>query len=176
MMAYDPEKHHRRSIRLPEYDYSQPGAYFVTICTQNRLCLFGDVVNAEMVLNDAGRMVEAEWRALPERFLQVESDEFIVMPNHLHGIIIITDSGTFTDVGAPLVGAPGAETGAGTGQRAGTRPVPLQVRRWGILRGHSNLSPPMNTSMVSNNVGGRDSPANCGNAIITNILSAMTMN
>jgi hypothetical protein len=57
MMGYDPEKHHRRSIRLKEYDYAQPGAYFVTICTQNRECMYGEIVDGEMRLNDAGRMV-----------------------------------------------------------------------------------------------------------------------
>ena len=67
-MPYDPNRHHRRSIRLKGYDYSQAGAYFITICTQDRACLFGKVVNGEMRLNDAGRMVLAEWNMLPERF------------------------------------------------------------------------------------------------------------
>jgi len=67
MMGYDPEKHHRRSIRLKEYDYAQPGAYFVTICTQNRECLYGEIVDGEMRLNDAGRMVRFWWGQLPEK-------------------------------------------------------------------------------------------------------------
>ena len=70
-MPYDPNRHHRRSIRLKGYDYSQAGAYFITLCTQDRACLFGKVVNGEMRLNDAGRMVLAEWNRLPERFPQV---------------------------------------------------------------------------------------------------------
>jgi REP element-mobilizing transposase RayT len=81
--------HHRRSIRLPGYDYAQTGAYFVTICTQNRECLLGEVVDGEMVLNDAGRMVQSVWDGLPGRFPTVELDQFIVMPNHLHGIIVL---------------------------------------------------------------------------------------
>jgi len=84
-LSYDPF-HHRRSLRLPGYDYSRAGAYFVTICTQARLCLFGDVVDAEMRLNAAGRMVDRQWRDLPHRFPFVELDEYVVMPNHLHGI------------------------------------------------------------------------------------------
>ena len=88
-MRFDPEKHHRRSIRLKGYDYSQPGAYFVTICTQNRICLFGDVEDKEMVMNDAGKMVQNVWNEIPERFKNITLDECIVMPNHLHGIIVI---------------------------------------------------------------------------------------
>ena len=90
-MKYDPQKHHRRSIRLKGYDYSQEGAYFVTIVAQNRACLFGDVVNGEMQLNDAGQMLQSQWDALPERFPNIESDEFVVMPNHFHGILVIAD-------------------------------------------------------------------------------------
>jgi REP element-mobilizing transposase RayT len=105
-MKYDPQKHHRRSIRLKGYDYSQAGAYYVTIVAQNRACLFGDVVNGEMQLNDAGRMLQEQWAALPQRFPNVELDEFIVMPNHSHGGVVITDETSI--VGAPLVGAPDA--------------------------------------------------------------------
>jgi REP element-mobilizing transposase RayT len=90
-MKYNPQKHHRRSIRLKGYDYSQAGAYYVTIVAQNRLCLFGNVANAEMQLNDAGRMLQSQWEYLPQRFPNVELDEFIVMPNHIHGILVITD-------------------------------------------------------------------------------------
>lgn len=100
-MAFDPLRHHRRSIRLKGYDYSQAGAYFVTIFVQGRECLFGDVVNNEMQYNDAGKMICAEWEALVQRFPTIELDEWIVMPNHLHGIIVIVDS-----VGASLVDAP----------------------------------------------------------------------
>jgi putative transposase len=90
-MQFDPFKHHRRSIRLKGYDYSQEGAYYVTIVTQHRFCLFGDVVNDEMRLSDAGRMIKSEWIGLPKRFPNVELDEFVLMPNHTHGIIVITD-------------------------------------------------------------------------------------
>lgn len=91
-MNYNPDIHHRRSIRLPGYDYSQAGAYFVTICTQHRLCLFGEIVDRRMILNVAGQMVETVWQQLPHRFPQFVMDAFVVMPNHVHGIIVITDS------------------------------------------------------------------------------------
>ena len=107
-MPYDPNRHHRRSIRLKGYDYSQAGAYFITLCTQDRACLFGKVVNGEMRLNDAGRMVLAEWNRLPERFPRVVLDAFVVMPNHVHGILVITDPAPTVGatVGATLVVAP----------------------------------------------------------------------
>jgi REP element-mobilizing transposase RayT len=88
-MTYDPARHHRRSIRLPAYDYTQPGAYFVTICSQNRECLFGDVISGEMILNQRGEMVERTWRELAECYPGVEVDAFVVMPNHVHGIIVL---------------------------------------------------------------------------------------
>lgn len=86
------EGRRRRFIRLKGYDYSQAGAYFVTICTQGRLCLFGDVMDTEMRLSDAGRMVESVWDSLPERFLNVALDAFVVMPNHIHAVLVILDT------------------------------------------------------------------------------------
>ncbi len=100
---YKPDEHRRRSIRLTGYDYGRTGAYFVTLCAQNRDCLFGEVVDDEMRLNAAGEMVLAEWNALSNRFPTVELDAFIVMPNHIHGVIVITCDG---NVGAGLVPAP----------------------------------------------------------------------
>jgi len=89
-MKYDPDKHHRRSIRLKGYDYSGFGAYFVTVCTHNRECLFGDIVNGKITLNDAVRMVETVWGELPVQFPDMKLDEFIIMPNHFHGIIVLS--------------------------------------------------------------------------------------
>jgi putative transposase len=86
---YDPEKHHRRSIRLKDFDYKQPRAYFVTICTQNRECLFGAVTDGQMQLAEAGRIVQAVWGELPSRFSNISLDVFVVMPNHVHGIILV---------------------------------------------------------------------------------------
>ena len=88
-MAFDPQKHHRRSIRLPGYDYSKPGAYFITLVTQGRECLFGQVVAGEMQLSDMGRIADDHWRAIPDHFPNVELGTFAIMPNHIHGIIVI---------------------------------------------------------------------------------------
>ena len=92
-MKFDPQKHHRHSIRLKGYDYSRAGLYFITICCQDRICRFGDVVNGEMVLNDAGRIAYNEWIKTTEIRNNVELGEFIVMPNHIHGIIRLLDRG-----------------------------------------------------------------------------------
>lgn len=97
--------HHRRPIRLPGYDYAQAGRYFVTICVQGGECRFGEIVAEEMQLNDAGRMVQATWQQLPERFPMVQLDTYVVMPNHFHAIVVMTDPDPGS-VGAPLVGAP----------------------------------------------------------------------
>jgi len=79
----DPEIHHRRSIRLQGYDYTQPGAYFVTVCTQNRACLFGAVADGAMQLNNPGQIAKATWNELPGRFPSVRLNAFIVMPKML---------------------------------------------------------------------------------------------
>ena len=88
-MGFDPDKQHRHSIRLQGYDYSQAGAYFVTIVTQHRACLFGDVVDRVMRLNAAGKIVRDEWLRTSQIRPNVELDAFFVMPNHIHGIIIL---------------------------------------------------------------------------------------
>jgi REP element-mobilizing transposase RayT len=90
-MKYNPEIHHRRSIRLKEYDYSNAGAYFVTMCTWQKECLFGDVMNGEMRLNELGGIVDKEWVQTAVVRSNVELDVYIVMPNHFHGIIILND-------------------------------------------------------------------------------------
>jgi REP element-mobilizing transposase RayT len=81
----------RRSIRLPGYDYTSPGAYFVTICVHDRECLLGKVEHEQMHLSDQGRLVETAWQALPKHFPYVDLDAFVVMPNHLHGIIVLSE-------------------------------------------------------------------------------------
>ena len=81
----------RRSLRLKEYDYSRGGAYFITICTYNRECVLGNVADEEMILNQSGNIVLACWNSLLERYDNIELDKFVVMPNHVHGIIKIID-------------------------------------------------------------------------------------
>ncbi|QJB43354.1 transposase [Dolichospermum flos-aquae] len=91
-MPYNSNIHHRRSIRLKVYDYTQQGAYFVTICTHQRNCLFGEIVDGEIKLNTNGEIARGSWLSIPRYFKNVELDEFVIMPNHLHGIIIIESS------------------------------------------------------------------------------------
>lgn len=107
-MTKDPVQHHRRSIRLKEYDYSLEGDYFVTICVNRRACIFGEVASYEMVLNPVGQMVARWWDELNRKFAFVQTDAFVVMPNHVHGIINIQP------VGADLCVCPqeGAHAGA----------------------------------------------------------------
>lgn len=100
-MKYDPAKHHRRSIRLQGYDYSQAGAYFITICTWQRECLFGEITDGEMQLNRWGEIVHLHWQNLPKYHHHLELDEFVIMPNHLHGIIVLINNNN-NSVGAGL--------------------------------------------------------------------------
>ncbi len=102
-MKYNPEIHHRRSIRLKGYDYSQPGAYFITICTHQRECLFGDIVDGKMILNENGRIVSAEWIKTAEIRNEIELDQWVVMPNHFHGIMVINGMGNDIGRGNRLV-------------------------------------------------------------------------
>jgi REP element-mobilizing transposase RayT len=88
---FDPQKHHRRSIRLKGYDYTSEGAYYVTIVVQGRQCLFGEIVDREMRLNECGRIIQKRWNDIPIHFPNVELGAFITMPNHVHGIIFITN-------------------------------------------------------------------------------------
>ena len=90
-MTYNPEIYHRRSIRLKGYDYSQPGAYFVTVCAWNKECLFGEIKGGEMLLNECGEIIMKCWNAIPSHFVNVGCDEFVVMPNHIHGVIFINN-------------------------------------------------------------------------------------
>jgi 2-C-methyl-D-erythritol 2,4-cyclodiphosphate synthase len=111
-MAYDPDRHHRQSIRLPGYDYSQPGTYFLTLCAHNRECLFGEVMAGEMRRNSIGELVAEEWVKSATMRSELRLDQWIVMPNHLHGIVSI--SGVMTlereraHARAPLQGSSGA--------------------------------------------------------------------
>jgi putative transposase len=148
-MKYNPNIHHRRSIRLKGYDYSQAGLYFITICIQDRKCLFGKIVGAglapapdagcapaqnagfthnsqsapaQMELNDFGMIAWEQWQKLPERFTNMELDVFQIMPNHMHGIIMLTTRATMPIATNDTV----ANTGAGVG--AGASPAPTNTK------------------------------------------------
>jgi len=91
-MAYNPQKSHRRSIRLPGYDYATACAYFVTLVTQGRACLFGEIVASEMHLSALGQITEEHWRAIPVHSTNVELGAYVILPNHIHGVLILNDS------------------------------------------------------------------------------------
>ena len=141
-MPYNPKIHSRRSIRLQNYDYSQPGAYFVTICAQDRICLFGDVVDGEMRLNDAGTMVTRWYNELMRKFDDIACDAWVCMPNHVHFIVINTGPAQTNDgpVGAdlrvrPLTCPPelGDHVGSSElGEHAGRWGLGEHVGRWGL--------------------------------------------
>ena len=109
MQQFNPDIHHRRSIRLQTYDYSQEGLYFVTICCNDRECFFGEIINDEMMLNPAGEMIKTEWFALEQRFLTIQTTEheLMIMPNHLHCIIEIieTENNTKKELLGNVIGA-----------------------------------------------------------------------
>jgi REP element-mobilizing transposase RayT len=92
-MSYNPDIHHRRSIRLKDYDYAQEGLYFVTICCQDKRCRFGRIENGEMILNDWGETVQQCWLEISQHFPDEILHEYVVMPNHVHGIIELTGVG-----------------------------------------------------------------------------------
>ena len=116
LMTYDPQKHHRQSIRLRQYDYSRPGAYFVTICVREKECVLGDIVDGEMQLSEWGQIGHALWDEIPEHFPNVSIDCRVTMPNHGHAIIKI-DYDRRGVVATPNNSAPNnGETGEGAGE------------------------------------------------------------
>ncbi len=105
MTQYDPQIHHRRSIRLRDYDYTQQGAYFVTICVEHRECLLGEITDGIVTLSEIGDLVLACWNDIPNHFRHVELDEFMIMPNHVHGILVFTRDAYDTRKGEALADA-----------------------------------------------------------------------
>jgi REP element-mobilizing transposase RayT len=119
-VTFDPERDRRRSIRLRGYDYASAGAYFVTLCTRERECLFGDVIDNAIMLNETGRLVADEWLRSATLRTEIDLDAWIVMPNHLHGIVVINDQ--------PTVGAYGNTPPAGNRPRSPSRTLGAMVR------------------------------------------------
>jgi len=128
-MRYDPKEHQRRSIRLHDYDYAQAGAYFVTVCTEGRLCLLGQVEDGTVRLNGWGRIVHETWSDLPNHYPHVELDAFVIMPNHVHMVVVLADP-----VGAGLklaqIAPVRADSTGADSTRAGFKPAP--TRRHGL--------------------------------------------
>jgi len=153
------ERHRRRSIRLKGYDYTRDGAYFVTLCTQERVCVFGTVADGEMQLNECGRGVVDSWLWLAERYPYVHLDEWAVMPNHMHGIIVIVDDRR---------GGRGGSRTAPTGP-VGQTAAPIKRKPLGRLIGAFKPCPPDVLTTFD------PPPArNCGNATTTNTSFATT--
>lgn len=139
------ERKKRQSIRLPKYNYAQPGAYFVTIVTHHRKCFFGSLRNDEVFLSDIGRIVEGAWREIPTHFPHVTVDEYVIKPNHIHGIVNMLQA----DVGAPYMAplrsnhsqesaSPTLGIIIGTFKAAVTRQVHKLDRFWGVKIWHRN--------------------------------------
>jgi len=163
-MGYDPNKHHRRSIRLKGYDYTSPGSYFVTICTQDHACTFGEVVDGDMHLNPYGRVVDTYWSRIPRYFPHVMLDTWVVMPNHIHGIIVITDAPALEGDESPPVDERGhgcrgeaiLESPPATGHDSESASSFISLGQMGIASplpesppatGHDSESKPSSTSM-----------------------------
>lgn len=122
-MNFKPDVHRRRSIRLKGYDYSSPGTYFVTLCTHQRECLLGTVEDSQPRLSETGRMVQAAWNSLPGRFASVGLDAAVVMPNHVHGILVVTRQRAGTSP------APASGTVVGTFKSLTTREYLARARQ-----------------------------------------------
>ncbi len=148
-MTYDPEKHHRHSIRLRDYDYSQAGGYFVTICTQDRKCVFGQIVDGEIYLNDLGQAVRWIWNAQPERFPDIKLDQYAIMPNHLHGIIILARTDYFAHQDSYIAKVPDRfKKQAGAINRAPTK-VPAPQQAGAINRAPTKVPSPQQAGAIN---------------------------
>jgi REP element-mobilizing transposase RayT len=135
-MKFDPQIHHRQSLRWRGYDYASEGAYFLTICTQGRICLLSKIEKGIILPGEIGGMIESAWLDLPLRFPTIGLDYYAIMPNHFHGIIFLNDSGADTrpaptsNSGADTRPAPTSNSGADTrpaptsNSGADTRPTP----------------------------------------------------
>ncbi len=137
MTRYDPNKHHRRSIRLEGYNYSEAGVYFITCCTKNREAALGVIRDDQVELSPLGKIVSRTWQDLPIRFPTVQLGAFVVMPNHIHGIIELTNTGV--NVGAGL--APALDPANKTANRATARVAPTNRPQLGdVIRVFKSLS------------------------------------
>ena len=140
-MPFDPNLHHRRSIRIPGYDYSRPGGYFVTLVTHRRACLFGEVDRDKVNLNALGEIVFQEWFRSAEirKEISLFEDEFIVMPNHVHGIVWMVDD---------PVGADGVRPGC-PAEDTPIHPQPLAVNKMGAHRASLQRTPRSLSSLIA---------------------------
>lgn len=101
-MKFDPNRHRRKSLRLRHYDYRQNGLYFITLCCKNRECLFGEIYSNKVVLNRLGKIAVQFWQEIPKYYPQVKLHQFVIMPNHIHGIIEIYSVEHWGECNSPL--------------------------------------------------------------------------
>ncbi len=144
-MKSNPDIHHRRSIRLKGYDYFRAGIYFITICIQNRLCLFAEIKKGEMILNDTGKMIKTVWDEIPVYYQGFNIHEFIVMPNHIHGIIQIVSNPN--SVGTGPCACPNPRICYDIGQPQGVAPTDIH-RSQPNSRQQQRYTPKMSLSDV----------------------------
>lgn len=176
MNRYDPNRHHRRSIRLKGYDYSQNGLYFITICCQDRACLFGAIRNNEMVLNEAGNVASECWEVIPNHFPNVVLHEYVIMPNHVHGILEIVDITEGAKNLSPLPYDDGKEgrmeddpsRPKGTSKTVGSivRGFKIGVRKW--MRQHTNVHDVWQRNYYENIIRNEEAYTTISNYISTN--------
>jgi hypothetical protein len=140
-MNINPEQLERRNPRLEGFDYGLPGMYFVTICTQDRACLFGAIHDHEMHLNDAGRMILEAWQQLPTFYEGIDVDAFVVMPNHVHGIVQI--------VGRPPVVAPANDPSPNENPSTQNPATSRQIKPPWNLATHGRTRPPWNRNLTA---------------------------
>jgi hypothetical protein len=163
---YNPNIHHRRSIRLPGYDYSQIGAYFVTICVLNRECLLGIIKEGRLILSPYGEIVDHWWQNIPTHFDNAEIDASVIMPNHFHGIIVIPPVGARsprpTFPRPPITRSPRPNLTSPPWRAGKPRPYG-NCLRWGKLLPISNTKRQRRLTNCEIHPGKRS-----GNAIITN--------
>lgn len=184
-MPYDPFKHHRRSIRLKGYDYAGLGAYYITICVWGRECLFGEIIDGKMILNEFGRIVYEEWAITPEKRTNIILDVFVVMPNHLHGIFIITENRGRIALDGKSRETHGDKPGC-SGELHGGNPR-CKVETYGNGPGYTGEKPgenprckgvlqyaPTHTSHTSHTSGGLRSPSQTVGAIVRGFKGAAT--
>ena len=128
----------RRPTRLQGFDYTSPGAYFVTICTQNRANVFGEIIESEMKLNEYAEIAKNYWLYINRHFSNVRSDEFVIMPDHFHGIVFIIDTTIIDSVGdgSPVPYATGEKLTLSSVSTTGEETSPLQVKNvdWSVKK------------------------------------------
>ncbi len=155
---YNPDLHHRRSIRLKVYDYSQSGLYFITICCQDKICHFGKIENEIMILNDLGKIANECWLAIPTHFPNAVLHEYVVMPNHIHGIIELTNNAVpnnaMINVGAKNISPKSPDTNPPTNNVVANNMVPKNIIDNDIrAKNFSPLPPPQPQNGTSKTIG-----------------------